>query len=158
MRTALGVLLAAALLAVSVGAWSGSGEDVERRDGTRLATLRRHDPLTSTISLGTGEPGHVFSGNGVYNRQSDLEFDHYHEGCFSVGIEGGCRGTIVDLGSATDLAKRYGYSETVGAGQGYASIRFENDRLVIRADAGGSSSRPMRENRILTLEGESCDV
>lgn len=86
----------------------------ETQGGTRLATLHALDPLSRTLCLKDGQPGGGFQNNEVRNRCSDIDFDSYNSGSFTVGIEGGRQGNIIDLGTADDLMKKYGYEETVG--------------------------------------------
>jgi hypothetical protein len=49
----------------------------------------------------------------------------------TVGIQGGDQGLIVDLGSPDDLKKEYGYAESGGNGQGFASITFRDGKILI---------------------------
>jgi hypothetical protein len=94
--------------------------------------MYRSDPLTHSISLRTGESGQVMLQDGMFNRQSDLDFGRHTEDGLSVGIEGGRQGVIIDLGSQDELAERYGYQETVGKGQGFASIRLVDGKVIGR--------------------------
>lgn len=95
-----------------------------------ITTLYALDPLARTFCFGDGREGGVFQQNEVRNRCSDIDFNNYYQGNLTVGVEGGRIGTIVDLGSASELEKRYGYSETVGKGQGFASLRVENNQVL----------------------------
>lgn len=101
---------------------------------TGLATLYYHDPLSHSMSFASGREGGMFQDHMVKNHGSDIDFGHYVSDAFTIGIEGGRRGAIIDLGSATDLKKQYGYSETVGSGQGFASIRLDGNGFVILKD------------------------
>lgn len=103
----------------------------DEEEVSRIATLYRLDPLSHTLSFLTGEPGNTFEDHMVKNRQSHIDFDNYYEGDFIVGIEGSQQGMIVDLGPSWQLMEKYGYKETVGGGQGYASIRREGGKVVI---------------------------
>ena len=114
-----------------------------------LVTLYQRDPLAARLSLGTGAYGSVFQDHQVKNQQSDLDFGHYHVNEFSVGIEGARIGAIVDLGTPETLQQEYGYRETVGGGQGFASIRMENGRLVILADLAKRATQPLRKTSAL---------
>jgi hypothetical protein len=114
-----------------------------------LVTLYQRDPLAARVSFATGAYGSVFQDHQVKNHQSDLDFGHYHAIEFSVGIEGGRIGAIVDLGTPETLQQEYGYRETVSGGQGFASIRMENGRLVILADAASQTTQPLRNTNAL---------
>ena len=119
--------------------------------GTRaggITTLYAYDPLASSLSFGDGEYGHVFHDNELKNRNSDIDFGSYGAGELSVGIEGGRVGAIVDLGTGRDLQQRYQYSDTVGAHQGFASLRLENGQLVIRK--GQNERQPVKEAELLS--------
>jgi hypothetical protein len=111
---------------------------------TGIATLYLHDPLSNCLSFGSGGEGRVFQDHMVKNRQSDIDFGHYSSGAFTVGIEGGRRGAILDLGSSEDLQQRYGYSETVGKGQGFASIRLHEGRFVILEDYQSQTTQALQ--------------
>ena len=118
----------------------------EQAPETGVATLFALDPLSQTFSFKDGLPGKAVQDHRVVNRQSDIDFGNYHAGEFTVGIEGSVQGAIVDLGSVEELRERYGYTETVGGGQGFASIRREGESLVILKDyrehLSSRSSRP----------------
>lgn len=109
-----------------------------------LVTLYQRDPIAGKVSLATGAYGGVFQDHQVKNHQSDLDFGHYHANEFSVGIEGGRIGAIVDLGTPEALQQAYGYGESVGGGQGFASIRMEKGQLVILADFNKQTTQPLR--------------
>ena len=100
-------------------------------------TLRSNDFLGHSVSFGDGRPGTVVQDHQVLNRDSSIDFDNYFRGDFTVGIQGGEIAAIKDFGHWKDLAQRTGYSETVGGGQGFASIRFQGKELVIRQGTGG---------------------
>lgn len=96
-----------------------------------IATLYALDPLARAFGFGDGREGGAFQENEIRNRASDIDFNAYNEGSLTVGIEGGRNGTIIDLGSASELQKRYGYTETVGGGQGFASLRAANGKIFV---------------------------
>lgn len=93
------------------------------------------DPVGHSFCFQDGKYGETITDWTVYNRCSDIDFNAYYNGGFSVGIEGGRVGTIIDLGSRGDLQKKYKYQETVGDGQGYASIHRTNKTLLILKDS-----------------------
>lgn len=117
-----------------------------------VVTLYARDPLARTFSFADGKDGHIFQNNEVRNRSSDIDFDNYNAGNFTVGVEGGRIGRIIDLGNTTELRQRYGYEETVGNGQGFASLRIER-RVVILKDRRSQTVQELRESTSLFQEG-----
>jgi hypothetical protein len=113
---------------------------------TGLATLFMIDPLTQAFCLRDGMAGLVFQQGQKRNRCSDLNFGSYEPESFSVGDEGGRQGVIIDLGKSLDLKGRYGYSETVGAGQGFASITASNGKALILKDYMTGQLQEMTES------------
>lgn len=126
----------------AVGVAAGLGGECQSPAGG-LVTLYQRDPLACRVSFDTGNYGGLFQDHMVKNRQSDLFFGHYFANEFSVGVEGGRVGAIVDLGSPDDLRAQYGFQETVGGGQGFASIRLADDKLVILADYEAQTTQPL---------------
>jgi hypothetical protein len=125
---------------------------------TGLATLHALDPLSRTLCLRDGEPGGLFQDNEVKNRCSDIDFNTYTFGSFTVGIEGGRQGNIIDLGTAYNLKMKYGYQETVGNGQGFASLRIENGKIVILKDHKTGAVQELEEGRGLQNAGRAATV
>ncbi|MCA9588102.1 MAG: hypothetical protein KC657_22420 [Myxococcales bacterium] len=101
-----------------------------------LVTMWLLDGVTDSISLNTGEPASVVRQHELRNRDGQLDFGGYYPGEFTVGIQGGESGRIVDLGAESELSERYSFEETVGGGQGFASIHFADGAIRIRAGAG----------------------
>ena len=93
-----------------------------------------------------GGPGLVFQGGQKRNRCSDLNFDSYTPNAFSVGIEGGREGVIIDIGTPDELKRKYGYSETVGGGQGFASIDVKNRTAFILKNNGTGELQAISES------------
>ena len=124
-----------------------TSEPSAKEDDTGLATLHALDPLSRTLCLRDGQPGGRFQGSEVRNRCSDIDFNSYNSGSFTVAIEGTRLGNIVDLGTADDLMKKYGYPETVGKGQGFASLRVEDDKVVILKDQSVGTVQELEEGR-----------
>lgn len=141
--TLLGLCVVAASTTMAIGA----ADEVTPPSG--LVTLYQRDPLAARVSFATGAYGSVFQDHQVKNHQSDLDFGHYFANQFSVGIEGGRVGAIVDLGTPDTLQREYGYRETVSGGQGFASIRIEKGRLVILADLATQTTQPLRNTSAL---------
>lgn len=126
--------------------------DDPARPAAGLATLYQRDPLANRLSFVTGAYGSVFQDHQVKNHQSDIDFGQYHANEFTVGIEGGATGAIVDIGSPEGLRQEYGYEETIGGGQGFASIRMENGRLVILADGRKQTTQALRNTATFFAE------
>ena len=120
-----------------------------------IATLYALDPIAHSFCFGDGREGGVFQQNEARNRCSDIDFNAYNEGGLTVGIEGGRVGAILDLGSAAELQKRYGYSETVGAGQGFASLRLEKGKIFILKDKRPHTEQELSEAASLFAESKS---
>lgn len=96
-----------------------------------VATLYANDPLAGSLCLLDGKEGKVFQQGEVRNRCSDIDFNSYAANHFAVGIEGGRIGRIIDLGTSEQLQRSYGYQETVGRGQGFASINFDGTKSLL---------------------------
>jgi hypothetical protein len=120
-----------------------------------VITLYALDPLARTFCFRDGKDGIVFQGNEVRNRCSDIDFNSYYTGNFTVGIEGARIGAIVDLGSAEELRQKYGYEETVGKGQGFASLRLEDGKMVILKDRRTQTAQELSESTLLFQAGTS---
>jgi len=121
-------------LAVAFVAFTATSREYAKPSEGGIVTLYHLDPLAHNVSFRTGEEGGVFQDHMVKNNQSDLNFGHFSDGEFAVGIEGGHIGSIIDLGSSEELRVRYGYSETVGGGQGFASLRVKGEDVLILAN------------------------
>ncbi|CAF1122272.1 unnamed protein product [Adineta steineri] len=104
-----------------------------QKDNT--VTLYAIHPTRHSLCFRDGQNGGIIINWAVYNRCNDLDFNSYYTGYFTVGVGGGRAGTIIDLGSRDDLQKKYQYQETVGHGQGYASIHRTNKTLLILKDS-----------------------
>jgi hypothetical protein len=119
---------------------------------SRISTLHVLDPLLNTLSMRDGGAGSVFKENAVYNRQSDINYSSMRDGEFTVGIEGNNRGWIVDLGSPLYLSKKYGYEETSGNGQGYASIGLRLGKISLLKNYCIKNTTPIAEAEQLFAE------
>ncbi|UJR20109.1 hypothetical protein I4U23_023243 [Adineta vaga] len=121
-----------------------------------IVSLYALDPLARTFGFDEGKYGHIILNWTVYNQGSDIDFNTYNKGNFTVGIEGGRIGIIIDLGSSADLQRRYKYKETVGNGQGFASIHRQNAILLIRSsDLYNNTFQSMKESNELFQQGKS---
>ena len=120
-----------------------------------ITTLYAIDPLARTFCFGDGREGGTFQQNEARNRCSDIDFNSYNASSFTVGVEGARLGAIVDLGSAAELQKRYGYQETVGNGQGFASLRVANGKVFVLKDRRTNSEQELAESISLFAESKS---
>lgn len=121
-----------------------------------LVTLYALDPVAHTFCFGDGQYGETISNWTLYNRCTDVDFSGYYSGNFTVGVEGGRVGTILDLGSAADLQKKYKYQETVADGQGYASIhRMKTTLLILKDSSHNRTYQAMDESVALFRMGKS---
>lgn len=98
---------------------------------TSLKTLYAFDPVESSVCFNDGDGGYVVEKHRVFNRCSHLAFDIYTKDSLTAGVQGNERGYIVDVGDATSLKQKYGYEETVGNSQGYASLHIADGTIVI---------------------------
>lgn len=112
---------------------------------TQQVTLYQHDFLRRTVSLASGEYGMALQDHQVKNLDSELDFGGYYPDMLLAGVQGGQVGRLLDLGTGDELAQRYGYQETVGGGQGFASIHFEGQQLVILQDYSAQTFQPFTE-------------
>lgn len=128
---------------------------VEAKVTGGIVTLYALDPLGRTFCFADGKDGMVFQHNEVRNRCSDIDFNTYRAGGLSVGIEGGRIGSIVELGNALDLKQRYGYDETVGSAQGFASLRAEDGKVLILKERKTQTVQEVREAAPLFEDGTS---
>lgn len=118
-----------------------------------VATLYATDPLLRTFCFADGGAGGVFQNHQLFNRCSDIAFDYVPEN-LSVGMEGARLGTIVDLGSPTGLAQRYDYGEGWEKGQGYASLRVQDGKVLVANGRDSQAVQDLKESAQLFQEGK----
>ena len=111
-----------------------------------VITLYALDPLAQSFCFRDAGDGHTFYQHEVRNRCSDINFNSYYAEHSAVGVEGERLGAIVDLGTAEDLRKEYGYEETVGDGQGFASVHIENGKVLILKDRRSQIMQDLKES------------
>ncbi len=138
---------------------SAQNKNVEVKTG--LVTLYAKDPLAQTFCFKDGKYGTVLQENEVRNRCSDISFNSYINNSFSVGIEGARKGRIINLGTADELQQRYKYKETIGKGQGFASIQFQNGKVYILKERNRRQPNKLQElseaNELFKNDGKSND-
>lgn len=144
--------LFATFLFISLAQIGLSQISVSPRVQTGLATLYALDPLTQSLCLRDGGPGLVFEAGQKRNRCSDLNFGSYSPNAFAVGIEGGRRGVILDLGTPQEMKSKYGFEETVGWGQGFASIAVRQGKALILKDYRSGRLQELAESARLFNE------
>lgn len=84
-------------------------------------------PAASTLCLLDGQHGMVEQDGRVLNRNSHVDFEHYAPGCFSVGIQGGDQGQVIDLGDGKDL-------EATVNGPPLETLRWRDGSVVAEGD------------------------
>ena len=150
-------------IAITLVIQSTSVSAVFSQDGSRdtagtLTTMYALDPITASLSLRDGKPGKVFQDHVAKNRDSQITFHIYAKDGFRVGIQGGERGVIIDLGSDAELRSRYGFADTVGSGQGFASIHLNQGRALIGKDYETGQFQPLKEFDELGRAPEDANV
>jgi hypothetical protein len=120
-----------------------------------IATLYVADPLLRTFCFEDGGAGHVFLNHQVFNRCSDIAFNYEPES-LTVGIEGARVGTIVDLGDPAELAQRYDYGDGWAKGQGYASLRVQDGKVLIAKGRDSQAVQDLKESALLFQEGKKA--
>lgn len=113
----------------------------------RTRTLLQHDFTRHSLSLRSGAYGTAVQGSLVVNVDSELDYGALHPAQLTAGVQGSQVGELFDLGATAELAQRYGYEETVGGGQGFASIRFQEGALVILDELATGSVQPFTEGQ-----------
>lgn len=122
----------------------------ERKVRGGIFTLYALDPLARALCFRDGRAGLAFQKNRWANRCSDLSFTLAGGGSFVTGIEAGRVGAIIDLGTASELRQRYGFEDAEGGGEGFASLRLEEDKIVIlKEDNPHERLQPLKEGPAL---------
>lgn len=129
-------LVSVVLLFLSTNVLAQSNQVVRDAASPRLpggvATLYALDPFANTLCFRDGQEGFITQYNELRNRCSDLEFNNYNPGNFTIAIEGGRQGRIIDLGTEEELTQKYGASERrVSPGHLFVSLRLENQNIVL---------------------------
>ena len=81
--------------------------------------------------------------NAPVNLNAEISFDLYSSDAFSVGISGGEKDSIVDLGTADELADRFHFTEFMGGGHGFASLQYASGQLMICTDDPNRPLQPL---------------
>ncbi|HEY3038736.1 MAG TPA: hypothetical protein VGJ66_08365 [Pyrinomonadaceae bacterium] len=136
------------LLAGSISVFA-QGKDRANEIKSDIATLYARDPLAQSFCFRDGNYGRVFQDGATRNRCSDIDFSGYKPDNFCVGVEGGRQGIIVDLGTPDNLQQKYGYEETVGKGQGFASIRVRDGKVFVLHELRSQKLQELRETALL---------
>src|SRR5947207_166570 len=117
-----------------------------RRGG--VFTMYALDPLSRALCFSDGKEGMRFADNQWENRCSDLSYSLAGNGSLVSGIEVNRVAAIVDLGTADDLRTRYGFDDAERGGVGFASLRLEDDKIMVLQDNSAPVKRtwqPLRE-------------
>jgi hypothetical protein len=97
--------------------------------GSGEVELVAADPLRHTFDFVRGRYGSVIENGQVRNAGSHIDYANLIPDEFAVGVQGGERGIIVDLGPDAAVAGKLGVTETVGSGQGYAALALESGKF-----------------------------
>ncbi|HEX8289124.1 MAG TPA: hypothetical protein VF556_14065 [Pyrinomonadaceae bacterium] len=120
---------------------------------TGIITLYARDPLAQSFCFRDGDFGSVFYENEVRNRCSDINFNGYRQkdeaDIFKIAVEGRRQGVIFDLGTTDELQKKYGYEETVGKGQGFASLQVRDGKVYVLKDRRARTTQELSEPTLL---------
>lgn len=120
---------------------------------TGIVTLYSRDPLAQSFCFQDGDFGLDFYENEVRNRCSDINFNGYRQkdeaDMFKIAVEGGRQGIIFDLGTTDELQKKYSYTETVGKGQGFASLQVRDGKVYVLKDRRARTTQELSEPTLL---------
>ena len=92
-----------------------------------LAELFAKDPLRHNYDFVRSDYGAIIQNGTLYNAGSHLDYSSYSANEFTVAIQGGNQGLIVDLGSDDEVAASLGVAQTGGGGQGFAGLVLHAD-------------------------------
>ena len=159
-RMPIYVAFLALMLIGSVCATAQSNKLLRQPSETKLpggvSTLYALDPLANSFCFRDGQEGHVVQQNEIRNRCSDLDFNTYNEGNFTVGVEGGRVGSIIDLGTDDNLREKYGYSQSkLAVGEGFVSLRVEDGKVVTMKDRKARTVQELTDADELFAEAKS---
>ena len=143
------------LVLASVGFCQTRVSSEEETSEGGIITLYAIDPLATSLCFEDGRVGHVAQYHEIRNRCSDVDFNAYSAGNFTVGVEGSHVGTIIDLGTGEELRQKYGYSESsLMKGTGFVSLHLENQKIVLLKEER-KSFQYLKETEQLFEKGKS---
>lgn len=121
-------------------AQAGPATGTQQAHPAGLTTLYALDPLTQSFCFTRNCEGGVIKDNTLLNSGSEIDFGNFSPNSFTCGVSVGTTAAIVDIGTAENLETEYGYHETMGNGQGYASIRLAEKTLKIKSKSDDDNS------------------
>jgi len=124
-------------------------------------TIYAMDPLARTLCFRDGKDGMHILNNQWDNRCSDLSYTLAGDGSLVTGIESNRVAAIVDLGTPNDLRQRYGYEDADNGGVGFASLRLDGDKIMVRQEDNESKPvwQPLKEGpKLFTEVGPSANA
>jgi hypothetical protein len=128
----------------------GKGAASERQVRGGIFTLYWLDPLARSLCLRDGRAGLTFQEHRVASRCSDLSLTTAGGGSLVVATEANRVGSIVDLGTADELRERYGFEDAAAGGEGFASLRAQEGKLLILKEDGPQDKlQPLQESSVL---------
>lgn len=89
-----------------------------------ITTLYVHDPLLCSLDMRRGRPGLIVQQGEVRNADSHLSLGYYPDS-LAVGVQGGDKGAIVDLGTLADVGKNAGVSLAGNGGNAFVELTGE---------------------------------
>lgn len=154
----------ACVVCIALG-WCGTARAQETRPATEggkdparggIVTLYWFDPLTRALCLRDGRAGLAFRENRVTNRCSDVSLTTAGGGSLVAGIEANRVAVVVDLGTADELRERYGYEDADAGGEGFASLRIHEGKLMLlKEDGPPDKLQPLKESAALFTTAKS---
>ncbi len=88
------------------------------------------DPLRHSYDFIRAGYNGIVEEDEIRNAGQHINYNIYTPGAFTVGIQGGEAGTIIDLGHDDSLAVRFGVVQTVGGGQGFAHLQLTGEETT----------------------------
>ena len=137
--------MAAVVLSATAVHTQGTPAKWRAASSSELVTLYTLDPVTSSFCLSENHAGGILADHHDSNNGQEIDFGKYHPGNLTVADSNGMTGAIVDLGTPETLQKEYRYHETVGQGQGFASIHRRGTSLLINKQRDDDSDANFQE-------------
>ena len=153
--------LAAFLLLSSAGL--AGAQDTERNPtlpSGGLVTLYQLDPVAQSFDFTDYHAGDILKDHRVLANGAEIDFGTYHADSLTVADSNGSTGRIIDLGTSKTLQAKYDNRETVGDGQGFASIHRKGTAFLIgqrRDKEDGSKYQELSEGAQLLTDLHPLD-
>jgi hypothetical protein len=143
------VLLAGVALLV-LGCGSGGSSSGPPAQGT--ADLFAKDPLRHDYDFVRAAYGSAMQNGQIVNVGSHIDFGNYTADGFTVGIQGGQVGAIVDLGDDAQVGGGLGYAGLALSGGSFNVPAANAVYMLTTADAGATSNNaPVAQDHVYAL-------